>query len=184
MIDMGSTTGLLTFEEFERLPDRPGKRELLKGALIEVPPAESKHNKIADKTKKRLEANLDAAHARGEAQDLGEVFQEMGYYLGEDGWVQPDVSITHRDQPHSQYLEGSPAIAIEVISPGNTAEEMMLKTELYFQHGAREVWRFYRRTRRIEVHFPGGSRVLRGQDVLTTSILPGFTMRVDEILGD
>jgi len=35
---MGATTTRLTFEEFERLPEQPGKRELLKGELIEVPP--------------------------------------------------------------------------------------------------------------------------------------------------
>jgi Uma2 family endonuclease len=181
---MGTVSTLLTFEEFERLPDRPGKRELLRGELIEVPPAESKHNKTANKTKKSLEAALDAAHARGEAQELGEVFQEMGYYLGADGWVQPDVSITHRDQPEGKYFEEAPAIAIEVISPGNTAEEMAIKTDLYFQHGAREVWRLYRKPRQISIDLPGGSRVLRAQDVLTTPLLPGFELRVDEILGD
>ena len=44
---MGTTTTLLTFEEFERLPDQPGKRELLDGELIELPPAERNHNQIA-----------------------------------------------------------------------------------------------------------------------------------------
>ena len=44
---MGTTTTLLTFEEFERLPDQPGKRELLEGELIELPPAELIHNRIA-----------------------------------------------------------------------------------------------------------------------------------------
>ena len=46
MLSMGTTTSLLTFEEFERLPDQPGKRELLKGELIDGPPAEEKHNTI------------------------------------------------------------------------------------------------------------------------------------------
>jgi hypothetical protein len=36
---MGTTTSLLTFEEFERLPDEPGKLELLHGELFHVPPA-------------------------------------------------------------------------------------------------------------------------------------------------
>ena len=37
----------MTFEEFERLPDQPGKRELLEGELSELPPAELEHNNIA-----------------------------------------------------------------------------------------------------------------------------------------
>jgi Uma2 family endonuclease len=42
------TTGspLLTFKEFERLPDQPRKQELLEGELIELPPAELKHKRI------------------------------------------------------------------------------------------------------------------------------------------
>ena len=38
-----TTSGLLTFEEFERLPDEPGKLELLEGELIRMPPAKRKH---------------------------------------------------------------------------------------------------------------------------------------------
>lgn len=37
---MGAPRTSLSFEEFEQLPDQPGKRELLKGELIELPPAE------------------------------------------------------------------------------------------------------------------------------------------------
>src|ERR1019366_2578743 len=43
---MGTTT-LLSFEEFERLPDEPGKLELLDGELIQLPPAKRKHVDIA-----------------------------------------------------------------------------------------------------------------------------------------
>lgn len=39
----------LTFEEFELLPDRPGKRELLRGELIDSPPARIKHHEIAER---------------------------------------------------------------------------------------------------------------------------------------
>ena len=46
------------------------------------------------------------------------------------------------DQAHAQavqkYLEGAPAIAVEIVSPGNTAEAMDLKTRLYFEFGARD----------------------------------------------
>ena len=38
---MGVSTSLLTFEEFEQLPDDPGKLELLDGELIRLPPAKT-----------------------------------------------------------------------------------------------------------------------------------------------
>jgi Uma2 family endonuclease len=37
-------------------------------------------------------------------------------------------------------LEMAPEICVEVLSPGNTREEMMEKKRLYFEAGANEVW--------------------------------------------
>ena len=67
MVDMDTTKTLLTFEEFEQLPARPGKSELLKGELIELPPAEADHNRIAHRTYKRLDSAIADSHTRGEA---------------------------------------------------------------------------------------------------------------------
>src|SRR6478736_4368048 len=111
-----TTTTLLTFKEFERLPDQPGKRELLKGELIELAPALLKHNRITHLIWKVMMPALEAAHARGEAAELGEVFHEMGYKLASDAYVQPDVSVTHAAQPEGKYFDLAPAIAIEVVS--------------------------------------------------------------------
>src|SRR5438477_12716803 len=152
MVDMDATKTLLTFEEFEQLPARPGKSELLKGELIELPPAEADHNRIAHRIHKRLDTTIAEAHTRGEAAQLGEVFLEMGYRLADNSWVQPDVSVTHAGQRQRKYLEGSPAIAIEIVSPGNTASAMDAKVEQYFRFGALEVWMFYPATRRAWIH--------------------------------
>jgi Uma2 family endonuclease len=177
---MGTTTTLLTFEEFERLPDQPGKRELLEGELIELPPAELKHNEIGEEIYLRLLSALTAAHVRGEAGELGKVHHEMGYQLSGHGWLQPDVSVTHAGQPTGKYLVNAPAIAVEVVSPSNTAEAMESKTELYFRYGAREVWRVYPKTRHIVVHAGTTARV--ECDAVTTPLLPGFALKIDEIL--
>jgi len=174
-----TTTNLLTFAEFERLPDRPGKQELLEGELIELPPAERKNSKSSHRIYHRILIALEAAHTRGVAQDLGEVCMEAGYRLSTDSYVQPHVSITHVAQPEEEYLEGAPAIAIEVISPSNKAQDMDTETELYFRHGAREVWRFYPKTKHVVVHEGATSRIER--ETLTTPLLPGFVLQIAEI---
>src|SRR5437660_1385411 len=130
-----TTTQLLTFEEFELLPDTLGKRELLEGELIELPIAEFSHSANSHRIFRRLDAALNQAHSRGEAAELGDCYIEMGYRLSTDAYVQPDVSITHAGQTVQKYLQRAPAIAIEVISPSNTAREMDIKTKLYFQYG-------------------------------------------------
>ena len=80
-------------------------------------------------------------------------------------------------------LGGAPAIAIGVISPSNTAQAVEKKTELYFRHGAREVWHVYLDTRRITVHIGATSRTLADNETLTTPLLPGFSVLVSDFLG-
>jgi len=184
MVSMGTVKTLLTFEEFEQLPDQPGKRELIRGELIEMPPPEYKHNDIADRICDGLKAALRQAHASGEAGEIGRVFPEMGYLLPGAGWLQPDVSVTHAGQRVEKYLIGAPAIAIEVISPSNTAEQIDAKAELYFQFGAREVWRFFPKTKHVMIQVPGSARVIGEDAVITTPLLPGLALSVKEIFGD
>jgi Uma2 family endonuclease len=108
----------------------------------------------------------------------------MGYQLSGDGYAQPDVSVTHAGQAVQKYLGGAPAIAVEIISPSNTAEETDLKTKLYFEFGAREVWLVYRKTRHVIVHVPGASREVGENQTLTTPLLPCLALGVREILGE
>jgi Uma2 family endonuclease len=175
---MGTTTEtpLLTFEEFEQMPEQPGKQELLEGQLIEKPPAESKHNRRATEIFLALDAALEAGHARGETLDLGEVFMEMGYKLTARSWLQPDVSISHPSQPEGKYIEGAPAIAIEIVSPDDRAEALDRKTYLYFEHGAREVWRLYPKTRHVAIYARSPSNVRVEHESVATPLLPGFSL--------
>jgi Uma2 family endonuclease len=182
MATITTTTTLLTFEEFEQLPDQPGKRELLRGELIEMPIAELKHNRTSHRIFRRLDAALIEAHARGEASELGEVYIEMGYKLAGDGYVQPDVSVTHARQDEGKYFGGAPAIAIEVVSPSNTAQALDIKTELYFEFGAREVWHVYPKTRHVVV-YSESERAVTVRDFVRTPLLPGFELNVQEVLG-
>src|SRR5207245_458165 len=60
-----------------------------------------------------------------------------------------------------------PLIAIEIVSPTNTAAELVDKRNDYFAAGVRHVWVVFPRQREIEVYeSPAGSRVLRCDDVL------------------
>jgi Uma2 family endonuclease len=169
------TTGLITFEEFERLPDEPGKRELLDGEVVEMPPADREHTKFSKLIYHPLVSAVEAAHSRGEAQELGEVFLEAGYKLGNNRYVQPDVSIIHAAQTYGKYWNDAPAIAIEVVSDSNIARQMEKKIDLYFRHGAREVWRVYRDPLHFVIHFADSSRTIREGSV-ATPLLPGFEL--------
>jgi len=105
-----STQTLLTFEEFEQLPEYQGKQELLRGELSELPSADPYHHGITEAVFFGLHAALAAAHAAGRASELGKAHHEFGYKLPDGSYVIPDVSITHSGQASDKYLLGAPAI--------------------------------------------------------------------------
>jgi Uma2 family endonuclease len=73
----------LTFDEFEQLPDEPGKCELLDGELIQSPSAPIAHKDI----RHLLYETLRAVVPRRKA------YMATGHKLGPQTWLQPDVSI-------------------------------------------------------------------------------------------
>ena len=160
------------------LPELPaGKRELLRGELIELPPAKRKHNQAAHRMQKWLDAALAAAGTGGE------VYHEMGYHLGPRHWLQPDVSLTHPDQPYGDYLEGSPLLAVEIVSESNTAREIDGKIEEYLAHGAQEVWVVYPEPRHMWTYRTGGVGEVRSNS-FACALLCGQVIDLDEILGE
>ena len=133
---MGVVTQL-TEEQFLAMPDEPGKRELIDGEVIELPPAKHSHGIVAKKLMHLLESVLDPAH----------VWREEPYRLRGDQWLIPDASASWPNQPVTDdYFQGAPMLAVEIVSRGNTAEEIERKVALYLEHGAAEVWIVYPKT--------------------------------------
>lgn len=172
---MGTTT-LLSFEEFERLPDEPGKVELLDGELIQLPPAKRKHMEIAHRIHALL---MQAGSKAGVSAKLGGVYLETGYKFSSRAWLQPDVSIPYRDQPSGDYFESAPALAVEVISESNTAEQMDRKVNIYLTNGGVEVWLVYPSTRCVWLYREGHAEQLKG--VLRSSLLPGLEIDLKQL---
>jgi Uma2 family endonuclease len=119
----------MTFAEFEQLPDRPGKQELVDGELILMPPPENQHSLIAMRI---LVLLLQSGLAPGR------VWADHTGYRIAGGWIEPDVSVSWPDQPRDEkYFVRAPMLAVEIRSPG---EDLERKLTLYFVEGAAEVW--------------------------------------------
>jgi Uma2 family endonuclease len=168
---MGATTSLLTFAEFEQLPDEPGKLELLDGELISLPPSKTRNMRIAELLFKILDQALGRA---GVSPRLGQVHMEFGYKIGGTTWLQPDVSIEFAGQTENDYLEGPPALAVEVISESNRPDQMDRKVKKYLANGALEVWVAYPKTQCVWVFRQGYAKEFCGE--LRSELFPGLTI--------
>ncbi len=148
-----------------------------------MPPARARDHDIAEALFWLLRAAVRSAHERGQAASLGRVWFHLGYKLGDRSWLKPEVSVTHTVQREGDYMGDAPAIAIEVISSDDTPRTLAIKTELYFDFGARELWRVSRDQGHVVVHVAGAGSPVTIRDLVTTPLLPGFTLNVQEILS-
>ncbi|MBV9766287.1 MAG: Uma2 family endonuclease [Acidobacteriaceae bacterium] len=169
----------MTIEEFSRLPRGTERHELNAGELITMPPPKSLHALVALTVLELLQTYLQQ-HA------IGRAIPEAGYVLSRDPVTirQPDVSVISKEKIQTtgpdDYFEGAPELAVEVVSPSDSAEDLETKIEQYLQAGARQVWILYPKTKRVHVFYGTDQRIVRdeSQTLEGGELLPGFSVNV------
>jgi Uma2 family endonuclease len=184
-IGMGATTKL-TFEEFLQLPEEPGKRfELDEGDLIVEASPTFRHNVIRDRIARHLK-DFIAAHR------LGNVTVQTDFRLSPTVVRSPDVAFIALD-PLSRMdvdrspLEGAPNLAVEVISPSNSAQEMLKKVHQYLDARCQAVWVFYPNLKLVEIYDTNGIREVAAPNSLQEEKLFGgnlFSLPLASVLDE
>jgi Uma2 family endonuclease len=132
-----STTKLLTFAEVTKLPEPEGLSyyELHNGEVVQLTRPALNHMYI----QKRLQTLLDSASAAGSAfVEVGlRMLNEYEYRIADVAWS-PREHWARMD-PAGQFM-GVPELVIEVLSPSNTASEMLDKKQICLENGAVEFW--------------------------------------------
>lgn len=170
---MGTITRL-TFAEYEKLPEREGTRyELDEGTLLMEPSPALRHNLIRQRIAEQLTRFV-------RSHQLGLMVEEMDFRLGTDTVRNPDVAfisaehLRNIDPDHSP-VEGTPALAVEVISPTNLAQDTAKKVRQYLDAGSQAVWLVYPTLRLIEIHDSKGARRITEPESLEESqLFAGF----------
>ena len=180
------STMLMTVEEFLNTDVPDGKAELVRGELRVTPPPGAPHG-VAGMNLVLLLAD----HVR--ARKLGRVFGDsFGYVLTQLPHTVrvPDASFVRADRLPAEgigpgLLTFAPDLAIEVLSPSESASELEEKLTDYAIAGVPLIWVIdsKRRTVRImnatrPVRWLTETDSLDGEDVV-----PGFTCRVEEIFA-
>ncbi|MCA1594537.1 MAG: Uma2 family endonuclease [Acidobacteria bacterium] len=187
---MSATTHLITADEFLTMPqlDKGGdlRSELIRGELKAMSPTGGIHGIIS-----LWLGALILNHVT--ANKLGRAFgAETGFLVEQDPdtVLGADVAYVSKERMKSvknieKYIPFAPDIAVEVLSPGNTALEMDEKVALYFSAGARAVWIVNPRRKTISVYdSPLDLRILGEKDTLDAGkILPGFKLALAELFA-
>ncbi len=161
--------------------------ELINGELVTMPLPGFLHGRLTYRI-----SNAIAKHA--DAHDLGELLAaETGFILkrnpdGRDTVRGVDVSFLRAERLPDTTPEGFvnlyPDLAVEVISPSNTAEDIQEKVLQLLEAGTPLIWIVYPKTQTVIVHQAGGAVTLTTADTLTGDpVLPGFRLPVAQIFA-
>ena len=159
--------------------------ELIRGELIMMSPAGFDHGRFA--------VNVGSALANFvKARSLGSVVSaETGFRIAHDPDTvrAPDVAFVRADRIPpggvKGFFQGAPDLAVEVVSPGDRASEVMAKAQDWLQAGCPMVWVVDPETRNVSVY---SSRkeiaILTNADTLTGGdVLPEFSILIAEVFA-
>ena len=175
-----------TSSDLELLPDNGKRYEIVDGELYVSKQPDMQHQIVCS----RLVTFLNIWSI---GTGLGEAIGEPGLVFADDDDVVPDVVwISHERfaialQPDGKF-HSCPELVIETLSPGsiNTRRDREFKLKLYSRRGAKEYWVVNWQERTVEVYEREHatlklSRTLDENDEITTSLLPGFSCKVNQL---
>ena len=125
--------------------------------------------------------------------------RKLGIVLGADSMVRltpgvvriPDVSFISWNQlpgrrvPRVPIADLAPDLAVEVISPSNTAREMERKLQEYLASGVRLVWYVLPEPHEVHVYSADRNEVLTvDQEISGGDVLPGFVLPVRQMFEE
>lgn len=175
---------LLTVEEFERLPEVNEYRvELVRGRLVREPRPGAEHGCLTAELVARL-------HTHVRERGLGRVATETGFLLADDPPTVrgPDVAFIAAERIRAEgvptgFWRFAPDIAVEVVSPANSASEIQQKVLEYLAAGSRLVWVVDARSRSVTVYRHRNEiRVLMEGDALDgADVLPDFRLEIADL---
>lgn len=162
-------------DAFLARPDSLARAELLDGELVVTPSPTLGHQRVAV----RLVASLEVWRERDGFP--GEIaMAPLDVVFGPDLVLQPDVVVfPRRDSlPLSGEVREVPLICVEVLSPSTRGYDRITKRTRYANAGVGELWCVDPQGDVERWHGPGlaAHEVVVG--VLTTPLLPGFTIDV------
>lgn len=176
---------VLTIDDLDCTPDDGNKYELIEGEIY-MSRAPSLTHQIV------LRNFLMGMGLYITDNPIGVVVPGPGVIFDEFNGVIPDI-VFFRNERRAEIasgdrLSGAPDLAIEIISPGaeNERRDRVLKRRLYGRFGVKEYWLVDLQSLAVEVYQLRGEGLelvatFSGDDEMTSSVLPGFRLKLTDL---
>jgi Uma2 family endonuclease len=168
------------------MPDDGSRYELVRGELRKMTPAGWRQGEVGGV----LYALLGPHVLQGR---LGKIFlAETGFLLARDPDTvrAPDIAFIRSDHlpatpPEEAFWPGPPDLAVEVVSPGDTTQEIDEKVRAWLDAGAMMVWVVNPSNRTATVYRPPNriALLIENDELSGEDVVAGFRCRVAEIFS-
>jgi Uma2 family endonuclease len=176
---------LLTVEDLEAMPEDGNRYEVIEGELFVSEAPGLTHQRVSLMLTVGLGSYL-------RDNPIGCIWPTPGVVFSEISGVIPDIVYVRNERraeiASGERVEGAPDLVIEIVSPGpaNEQRDRIAKKRLYAKHGVKEYWLVDPATQTIETFVLRDSTLqpdvtFGEQDLLVSSLLPGFSCKVEAI---
>ena len=166
------------------MPNDGMRRELIRGELIEMPPASDDHGFVGSEPSWQIGAFV-RRHRLGRDR-----IAETGFQLAPDTVLAPDYAFISYERMSSRpqsrgYAQVIPDLVMEVVSPNDRQPLVDRKIRLWLDAGVRLVLVVYPASQEVHTHLDDGTvqRFGPGDTLTCEPVLPGFACAVDDIFA-
>ncbi len=178
---------LLTVADLDVCPDDGNRYELIEGELFVSRAPGIPHQRVLHNLQMELGAYL-------KTNPIGIIVPGTGAVFSDYDAVIPDLVFVRnerwQDVTSAQKIIRAPDIVIEIISAGieNRRRDLSVKRQLYARYGVKEYWIVEPENRSVLIFRLQEQKLteianLKGDDELTSPILPAFGVKVSTIFN-
>jgi len=173
----------LTYEDIRQLPEDGKRHELIEGEHYMSPAPKTKHQRVITNLMRLISVFVHN-------NKLGQVFAApTDVVFSESAMTEPDLIFVSRAKENiigEDYIDGTPDLLVEILSPSSTNRDHKIKFHLYEKHGVREYWIVSPEAENVQVFIlrEGKFELLgnfSGAQEIQSRVLVGFTCKASEV---
>jgi Uma2 family endonuclease len=148
-----TTTRVMTVEEFAKLPETDAYIcELHKGEVVNMTRPVFRHLRIQH----RLQRFFGGAAGDPETVYVEAPFRPLPEYEVRVADLAYAPKERWRAVPETGYFPGTPDLVVEILSPSNSAAEMLAREQICLENGARKFWIVDPERKQVKISTPEG----------------------------
>lgn len=175
---------LKTYDDLLAMPEDGRRYELIQGELFMSPSSKLRHQDA-------LLGLYDVMRAYVRETRAGKLMiAPFDVKFSETSVVQPDLFVVRAERAIAlteDFMDGSPDLIVEVLSPSNRGHDLIKKAALYLDHGVPEYWVADPESRQIVVNVLEQGRYVAQpvrDEAVRSTVLPGLAVKLTDVFPD